>query len=156
MFVPMDSPITFLLTPWAHANKFLGIFLALALALPSFSLSPPSHSLSLSSRSLLHMLFEIILFFVHLLSSSALCTFCIHFIPALFWRLLMVITIGSCFVHLVLSFLCVHFVLVSIYDCNIHNLIFARTLLLSIYNCNNQLMFCEVLFVSIFWWLLIF
>ncbi len=153
MFVPMDRPVTSLPSLWAHTNNFLVIFLTfflVALALPSFSLSslsPPSRSFSLSSHSccLLHMLFSnhflfcalvVIFSFVHV------SQFCIHFILALFWLLLMVITIGSCFVKWVLPLLCIHFVLVSIYDCNSHNSIFAHIAFTSIHSCNNRLDFC--------------
>jgi len=81
MFVPMDSPVTFQPTPWAHTNNFLGIFLTFfgfpwhfphsQSLLTLITLS--SLSLSSHSRCLLHMLFEIIFFFVHFLSSRALC-----------------------------------------------------------------------------------
>jgi hypothetical protein len=63
---------------------------------------------------------------------------------------------GSCSMKWVLPLLCIHFVLVSIYDWTNHNLILARIVLTSIYSCNNQLMFCELLLVSISWWFLSF
>jgi hypothetical protein len=105
MFVPMDSPVGLQQQLFGHLFKcffwLLWHFPHSHSLIALSSLSLPSHS-----RCLLHMLFQIIFFFVPSLSSLALCMsmqFCAHFILALFRLLPMVITIGSCFMKWVFA-----------------------------------------------------